>query len=336
MITIADIEIRERCRGVIGWRAELHEQLRLLGRWTEGRFVADLGPGDEWVAGQRLLDPEFLAAMLDRAKVTTLLARQDTSVEDGVDLRAAASRITRQLSGFLTYVAGTALARGVGLDLSLANCKVVVRYNLPFAVALDMQDQAIVRCEERETEWIGDGRVVHALGELREIVWRSLYAGALAPLFASAAQLVKTAPSLHWSNAAEAAGILSDAAEEYLGVVEARPFVADRHALLERDTLPGVPGPNPLRGLLTWIPGDLPEVPSGVMTRRVCCLSFYMPDRLGRLCQDCEFLPLDERIALIRERHGLSQTAPRGPAEEQAKRRGMEKLAARAARQVRR
>jgi hypothetical protein len=319
-----------------GWRARLHEQLRLLGRWTEGRFVAELGPGDEWVAGRRYLDPEFLAATIDRSTVTTLLARPDTNVEDVVDLRAAASRITRQLSGFLTYVAGTALARGVGLDLSLANCKIVMRYNLPFAVALDMPDDAIMRCAERETAWTDDGRVVDTLGELREIVWRALYGDALAPLFATTAQIVKAAPSLHWSNAAEAAGILSDAAEEYLGEAEARPFIADRHALLEADTLPGVRGPNPMRGLLTWIPGDLPEVPSGVMTRRVCCLSFYMPDRLGRLCQDCEFLPLDERIALIRERHGLSQTAPRGPAEEQAKRRGMEKVAARAARRAER
>jgi hypothetical protein len=314
-----------------GWRARLHEQLRLLGRWTEGRFVAELGRDDEWVDGTRYLDPEFLAATIDRSKVTTLL-RSTTNKGDTVDPRAAASRITRQLSGFLTYVAGTALARGVGLDLSLANCKIAVRYNLPFAVALDVQDEAIARCAERETAWTGDGRVLDTLGELREIVWRSLYAGALAPLFATTAQLVKAAPSLHWSNAAEAAGILSDAAEEYLGEAEARPFVADRHALLEAETLPGVPGPNPMRGLLTWIPGDLPEVPSGVMTRRVCCLSFYMPDRLGRLCQDCEFLPLDERIALIRERHGLSQTAPRGPAEAQAKRRGMEKVTARAAR----
>jgi hypothetical protein len=315
-----------------GWRTRLDEQLRLLGRWTHGRFVAELGPGEEWVEARRYLDPEFLAATIDRSKVTTLLARPDTTATDTVDLRAAASRITRLVSGFLTYVAGAALARGVGLDLSLANCKVVIRYNVPFAVALDAPDDRVVRCAERETTWTEDGRIVETLAELREIVWRSLYGGAIAPLFATTAQLVKAAPSLHWSNAAEAAGILSDAAEEYLGEAEARPFVADRHALLEADTLPGIVGPNPMRGLLTWIPGDLPEVPSGVMTRRVCCLSFYMPDRLGRLCQDCEFLPLDERIALVRERHGLLQTAPRGPAEEQAKRRGMEKLSARASR----
>jgi hypothetical protein len=319
-----------------GWRERMHEQLRLLGRWTEGRFVPELGPGDEWTPGQRYLDPEFLAAAIDRSKVTTLLAAPKRGDADEVDARAAASRITRQLSGFLTYVAGTGLARGVGLDLSLANCRVVRRHNLPFAVALDVPDDAVVRCAERETTWTGEGRAVETLAELREIVWRGLYGGAIAPLFATMAQLVKAAPSLHWSNAAEAAGILSDAAEEYLGADEARPFVADRQALLEADALPGVAGPNPLRGLVTWIPGDLPEIPSGVMTRRVCCLSFYMPDRLGRLCQDCEFLPLDERIALNRERHGLSQSAPRGPAEEQAKRRGMEKVAARAVRRARR
>jgi hypothetical protein len=313
------------------WRTALQEQFRLLGRWTEGRFVPELGRDHQWFEGTRYLDPEFLAETMDRSKVTSIL-RRDPGAEDTVDLRAAASRITRLFSGFLTYVAQAGLARGVGLDVSLAHCRIVIRYNVPFAVALDLPDDAVVRCAERETTWTDDGRVVDTLAELREIVWRSLYGGAIAPLFATTAKLVKAAPSLHWSNAAEAAGIFSDAAEEYLGGSQARPFVDDRHALLEAETLPGVAGPNPMRGLLTWVPGDLPEVPSGVQTRRVCCLAFHMPDRLGRLCQNCEFLPLDERIALVRERHGLSQTAPRGPAEEQAKRRGLEKLAARAAR----
>src|SRR5688572_2047471 len=104
-----------------GWRTALQEQLRLLGRWTEGRFVPEVGPDDQWFEGTRYLDPEFLAETIDRSKVTSILAR-DPRAEDTVDRRAAASRITRLFSGFLTYVAQAGLAHGVGLDVSLAHC----------------------------------------------------------------------------------------------------------------------------------------------------------------------------------------------------------------------
>jgi hypothetical protein len=62
----------------------------------------------------------------------------------------------------------------------------------------------------------------------------------------------------------------------------------------------------------------------------MCCLVLYLADRYGRLCQNCPHLPIDERVALIRERHGLSQSDPRGPAEQQAINRGLAWLGRRA------
>ena len=47
---------------------------------------------------------------------------------------------------------------------------------------------------------------------------------------------------------------------------------------------------------------DAPDFPHGVQTRRICCVTYMLPDRLGRLCQNCGFLPISDRVALIRER----------------------------------
>jgi hypothetical protein len=120
--------------------------------------------------------------------------------------------------------------------------------------------------------------------------------------------------------------MISDAAEEYLDPDDGAPFVAERRAILEAAALPGVPGPNPLAGRVVWQPTGETSFPTSIHTREACCLCYLIPDRLGRLCQNCPFLPFDDRVALTRERHGVPMGTPGGPAERVAIERGLEKV----------
>jgi hypothetical protein len=108
--------------------------------------------------------------------------------------------------------------------------------------------------------------------------------------------------------------VVSDGAEEYLGV-DAAPFLADRHAILAAQTLPGVPGPNPLRHKADWVPVDGDSYPHAVQTRRFCCITYLLEDRLGQLCANCPHLSVEDRATLSRIRHGRPAGAA-GTAEE--------------------
>ena len=206
-------------------------------------------------------------------------------------------------------------ARGVGLDVSASNVRFVIRGNVPFIASLRSDGTPPLRCRERPTAWPVDGPVVDTVDELRAYVWRKLYAEHLVPLFARALELTKVSPRLMWSNAAEWVAIVSDAADEYLDPEGAEPFVADRVALLGAASLPGLAGENPMRDLMAWDAFDAPDFPHGVERRRICCLTYMLEDRLGRLCGNCPFLSLDERIAMVREEHGVPMGTPGGPAQ---------------------
>jgi ferric iron reductase protein FhuF len=129
-----------------------------------------------------------------------------------------------------------------------------------------------------------------------------------------------------WTNAAEWVSMVSNAADEYLGPERAAPFVEDRIALFSADTLPGVPGPNPLRDLIEWDAYVADDFPRGVERRRICCMTYMLSDRLGRLCSNCPFLSVDERVAMVREEHGHPMGSPGGPAQRRAIEVGLGKL----------
>jgi ferric iron reductase protein FhuF len=316
------------------WPDALRRELDLLGRWFEGRYVADPGPGDEVVPATRFLDPDYARAAIARAHTTSF---HTTASDDGgpaspdeedVNVRIAVSRFTRQYASSLSAIALVALARGVGLDLSAPRCRVLFHRDVPFRTTLDTENMVTLRCAERPTTWPVDGPIVDSVDELRRHTWQKLYGEHLAPLLEVVRDITRVSQALVWTNVAEWVGVLSDAADEYLGAEEARPILADRVAVLEADSLPGVPGPNPLHGRLDWVPYDAPDFPHGVQVRQHCCMTYLLPDRLGRLCGNCGFLPLEDRVALIRERHDVPMDAPqRGPALERAIELGLERVA---------
>ena len=137
------------------------------------------------------------------------------------------------------------------------------------------------------------------------------------------------------TNAAEWVGMVRDAAIEYLTPEAGAPFVAECDALFDAESLPGVADtPNPLRDKLEWELVGEPGSAEAVQTRKVCCLSYLLADRFGRLCGNCPYLPLEDRLALIHERHGVPMGNPgaratSGAAEQQAIQRGLERPSAR-------
>ena len=307
--------------------AGLTTALNRLDRWFEGRFVAQTGPDDEVVLAADYEDPAFLEAAIVRAR--SMHARPvDAPTEDdeSLDLRIAVSRFTRQYSSSLSAVALVALANGIGLDVSPDRCRLIIRSNIPFLTVLDLGPGDVVRCAERPTTWRVDGPVVETLAELREFVWSRLFGRHLGPLYARIGRVVHVSPSLMWSNAAEWVANVSDAADEYLDPDAAAPYLDDRQALLDAPELPEIHGPNPMTGLIRWQAVEDPWFPHGVQTRRVCCITYLLEDRLGRLCQNCPFLGLDDRMALIRERHGVPMSEPGGPAAGRAIEVGLAKL----------
>jgi hypothetical protein len=296
--------------------------------------VADPGPDDEVVPATSFFEPDYLRAAIARAHTTAFhsSASSDSSSSDkedeDVNLRIAVSRFTRQYASSLSAIALVALARGVGLDLSAPRCGMLFYRDVPFRATLDTDDMVTLRCEERPTTWPVEGPVVDTVDELRRYTWQKLYGEHLVPLLEMVRGVTRVSEAVVWTNVAEWVGVLSDAADEYLGAEDAGAIVADRDAVLEADYLPGVSGANPLRGLLEWIPYDAPDFPHGLHVRKHCCMTYLLPDRLGRLCANCGFLSLDARVALIRERHGVPMDAPqRGPAVEKAIEIGLERVA---------
>ncbi|MGH9245881.1 MAG: hypothetical protein ACRD29_16490 [Acidimicrobiales bacterium] len=305
-------------------------QLDALGRWIEGRFVVVPDPSDEVVPATEYFDSDFLRAAVARAHTTPLHGDGVAAADDAdVNLRIAVSRFTRHYPAAITAIALVGLANGVGIDLSAVRCRLIVRNNIPFLATIDVDESNVVRCAARPTDWLGEGPTVESLDELRAHVWQKLYGENIAPLYSLVRKVTRISEHVMWTNAAEWAAMVSDAADEYLGVDAAPPYVAERVALLEAESLPGVPGANPLRGLMEWVPVDAPDFPHGVQVRRYCCMTYLLPDRLGRLCQNCGFLPLEDRIALTRERHGVAMTAPQdGPAVRRSIELGLQKVAA--------
>jgi ferric iron reductase protein FhuF len=307
---------------ITDWRTSITAELDSLDRWFSGRFLAELGLEHTPIPATHFLHPEFLREFI--GGMVGLPSGEGIPPSRRTDFMLAigASRFARWYASSLTAVALTGLANGVGLDVSPERSALTRRKAGHFHVSLDLAEDEILRCAERPTDWAVAGPVVRTLGELREYVWANLYGRNLKPVFTGVLQVIRVSEALLWTSAGEFAGLLADAADEYLAPERARPYAADRRALFEAATLPGVPGPSPLRDTLDYVPNPAGGYPKLVQTRRMCCLNYLLDLRAGRLCQNCPHLPLDERVALVRERHGVPVGARSGPAEDRAKEMG--------------
>jgi hypothetical protein len=326
----------------VSWRAGLARRLDDFA-YTRGAFVLAPGPEDALIPAGRFFDRDYLRRAI--AQTVPALHGRDIRPGGGADkeMRIAVSRFSRRYASLLSAATLTALANGIGLDVSPARCTAVVRPNGQFQLLLDDGDgdgggggggggDQAMRCAERPAAWPADGPVLPTVAELRDHVWRRLYADHLAPVYALALEVVPVAPRLVWSSAAEWAGLISDLAQAHLDAAAARPYVADRRALLGAAELPGLPGPNPLQDKIDWCPvegtgagaGAGAGEPAAVQTRRHCCITFLLEDRFGRLCDNCPYLSLEDRAALVRAKQGRPPGSPQSPAEQRIMRRAQE------------
>lgn len=309
------------------WQLALRREMAALGRDPGGRF-ADLSDSRyTFVPATELLEPARLRELILRAGGLETLAAQGGGIPD-LDLTIAVSRFTRQYCGAVSGPALVGLAQGVGITMSPKRCYVALA-NLDkpvtarrFVVALDLTNAEVLRCAGRPTSLPVTGPAVATVAELREYVWSRLFGVHYEQLFRAVREVAPSvSPALLWTSAAEYVGGLSHAAQQHLSAVAAAPYAADCRLALEGEALPGVDGPNPMRGTLTWEPAG-PDCPRGVLTRQMCCLNYLLPDRDGRLCENCPYLPPEDRLALIREREGRPPGSTGGPAERRAKEAG--------------
>jgi hypothetical protein len=306
------------------WQASLRREMAALGRSVGGRFADVSASRSGFVPVARLLQSPHLENLIRCAGGLERRAAEGEAISD-VDMTIAVSRFARQYCGTVSAVALVGLAHGVGIDMSPRRCSVTLtNIELPatsrrFVVAVDLTGGEVLRCAQRPTSLPVTGPVVATVDELREYVWSRLFGAHYDRLFRQMRDLApRVSPTaLLWTSAAEAVGVLSDAAEEHLGPQAAARFVADRRALLDAETLAGVAGPNPLRGRLVWEPvGADPH--RRVQTRRMCCLNYLLPERDGLLCENCPYLPPEDRAALVRERRTLPAGSAAGPASRRA------------------
>jgi Ferric iron reductase FhuF-like transporter len=285
------------------WHEGMLEQLEGLD--LASRIVTTRPASGEVVRGDRFLDADYLRSAIESAGASLhgrLPVQPKSDEEREVKLAAAASRFTRYYMASLSFAAFVALARGVGLDFAADRCMKVITHGLPGDLLLGDPGDGVVTCAERPAAWPIEGSTVATIGELRAHVWKQLYGEHFAPLIALTRELTRAPTNLLWSNAAEMVAFVADQAVAHLSPSEAAPFVEDTDALLNADGIPGVAGPNPMRGLIEWIPVDEPDFPRGVQLRPHCCITYVLPVRTGLLCGNCPFLPLEDRIALTRER----------------------------------
>jgi hypothetical protein len=244
------------------------------------------------VAGSALADPALLREVVQRgANVNAPPDRPDTSV----DLRAAASRFLRQYARSTVVPLATALAKGLGIDLSLERCSVLIAQNTPNGLVIDALDfdgpgSGPLLCVERPTAADVDGRPVSDVRSFRSAVYERFFSRNVGPLIAALDSFVRVSPRLHWSNLAECFALSAESALHRMTPQDARSFVDDRDDVLGRPDLPGVVGPNPMRDQVRW------ERAQGrtLLVRNICCICFTIGDRLGRYCPTCPLISVDQ------------------------------------------
>jgi hypothetical protein len=275
----------------------LTRQLDHFGPAVRGRFVPATATLDHEV--------QPVSAYLDRAHLETQMPRTIPEADQaGVDRRVMGSRFVREHALGVVPPVLVGLAMGIGIDASAARARSVwqnwhLRGSSAFAPhSLSVETDAFALCAECHSSPLGDVAKVPTHEALRTQVWRQLFAEHLAPLVETVLGMVKLSPRVLWASAAEAAGRVATLAAERLSRDAARPFVEEVDALLAAERLPGISGPNPLRGLLRWKHIDRSDFPHGLMLRSVCCMCFTLPDRRGQVyCGSC---PLPSVETLIR------------------------------------
>src|SRR5205823_11809860 len=191
------------------------------------------------------LTTEHMTKFFERA------VQEWSSTPSDEDIRAAASRFMRRYLLSVAAPAFVALANGVAWELTLERISVVMRPDLALGAVIDIRGLETYVSHERPTAWPVSGRDV-ALAELRTRALQPLFGDVHVRSFERVLGHVHVSRRLLWSTAAENVDYYYDNALALLGGEERARYAADRERTLFGDTLPGVEGESPLKGLLAW------------------------------------------------------------------------------------
>jgi hypothetical protein len=190
-----------------------------------------------------------------------------------------------------------ALANGVAWDLTLDRISVVMRPDLALGAVIDLRGLETYTSPERPTAWPVSGTPV-TLAELRDRALRPLFGDVHRRSFEKVLGHVHVSPRLLWSTAAENVDYYYDNALDYVTAGERDRYTADRELMLFGDTLPGIEGDNPMKGLLAWDDfRDDARFPRPRQVRVVCCANYIVPGRNPPYCRTCGLRPQEERRA---------------------------------------
>jgi peroxiredoxin Q/BCP len=274
---------------------------QILGSAARERYFAAVPEDREAISSSRFLAHQAtLEAGIRRG------VGGDAAYAESIDLRPAASRFVRQYAAALLPAVLTLMAQGVAVDASAERCLIVIRNHLPGGLSFMPDDGHVPRISLPT----GSDRFV-----VRAAVLDRLFNAHLRPLVDAVLRVVKVAPDLLWSNVGEHTDLFYDPAVAACASepVQQLAFQEDWDVLVRGEVLPGVPGPNPIRGWMTRDPVDEPGLPRLLPLRTICCIHYELPDRVGRLCSDCPLATREERVLQARHMRGLpAQThAPR-------------------------
>ena len=275
---------------VITAASPLQEALREttlgIGSFARGYPIYLEAPeGAETITAAELHSPGPLREFAARA------VREWTDRPLDQDPRAAVSRLIRRYAGSLVTAAMAPLAHGVGLDTSPDRIRVVITQDLPRGIVLRVDE--VLGSPERPATWSVATRQVASLSRMREDVLATLFAG-FAWSFERVIASIKVSPQLLWSTVAEQVDLLWENAMDGRDADVFARATGDRDLALTGETLPGIPGPNPMRDLLFWEPSN--ETGHRIEVRRVCCANFVVPGRPDVYCRNCGLITPSERL----------------------------------------
>jgi hypothetical protein len=285
---------------------ESHQKLGRLG----ASYAIWLEPPATWevIPALELLTAKHMTKFFERAIL------EWTDHPEDEDIRAAASRFMRRYLLSVAAPVYVSLANGVAWDLTLDRISIVMRPDLPLGAVLDLRGLATYTTAERPTSWPIDSSVQTTLDDLRQRALRPLFGDVHVRSFERVLGHVHVSPKLLWSTAAENVDYYYDNALALLVGEERDRYAADRERILFGDTLPGIEGDSPIKGLLGWDDfRDDPLFPRLLQVRTMCCVNYVVPGRNPRYCRTCGIITVDERRELWRQYVKRAQEATSVP-----------------------
>jgi ferric iron reductase protein FhuF len=216
------------------------------------------------------------------------------------DQRAAASRFLRRYVGSIAAAALIPLSGGVALDVAVPRVQLLIRSDLTLGTVIDLAGATVYASPARPTRWPIEAVALPSVEELRQRAYESLFRDHLVPALERIHSAIGVSWKLIWTTVAESIEYMYEHAPPYFDDAGWAPIAEDR-AVVRADTVPGIEGANPMKGLIEWEDFGDPEVAGPVQLRRVCCVNYVVPGRGTPYCRTCGLLSASERHRLWRQ-----------------------------------